>query len=173
MKKVLFLVAVLVACAFIPVTMAETAQETDGAEIDVWYYYHGTAPTGEDGIFKLVRMDKIETTWPNCKFTLSDIPDRPEYENFTFSHWAVWVETNAGHYLLGKYSDEEIRDQTIVFTPEKPNEVPLLFWINAEYSYDRPESESGSGTRSISPFIIMIILSIGFLCLGLVLSREY
>lgn len=169
MKKVLLLVAVLVACAFVPMVIAEAAEETDGAEMDVWYYYYGVAPAGDQSIVKLARMDKVETTWPNCEFTLTDVPDLSVFENFTFSHWSVWVHTSYDIYLLGDYSNDEIQGLTISYTPEKQYEVPYLFYVEAIYDYTG--SGSGSEKNGIPPYLFLLIGIILIFGAAVVFSR--
>ena len=158
MKKALFLVAVLVACASAPLSMVEAAQEADGAEIDVWYYYLGTAPPGESSLSKLVRMHKVDTVWPNCEITLTDIPDHPEFENFIFSHWSVWVSTSYGMTKIGDYSDEEIQGLTISYTPEKLYERVYMYYVDGIYVYDYPEPEPKTNSLSIYVYIIICII---------------
>ncbi len=170
MKKALFLAAILAACAFVPLAVVDAAQDANGAEVDVWYYYRGIAPYGEEGVFKMVRMDKMETTWPTCEITLTDIPEHPEYKNFTFSHWAIYVDTSYDTYKLGEYSDEEIHGLTISYTPEKLYEIIYMYYVYGVYSYDSPDS--GSESKESAPLLLYIALIVGLACIFYVLVRS-
>lgn len=174
MKKVLFLATVLLACVFASLAVSETAEDSDGAEIGVWYYYRGIAPDSDDSFLELIRMEKMESVPRTYPITLTNVPELREFDGFVFSHWSVFAINNhyPYEYLIGEYTNEEIEGLSVSYDPIDESDTVQTYWVYAVYIYNPSEKSNESEMTEIYVASVCIVCILCLVSLTIYLFRK-